>query len=101
MHNDYVMNMRLVDACHALELASAQVLEIVEHGIIIPVGETPDEWLFDLQMISTARRAMRLQRDLQLEWSAVALVLELIEDRDRLRAENAMLQRRLQRFLND
>jgi chaperone modulatory protein CbpM len=52
-------------------------------------------------MISTARRAMRLQRDLQLEWSAVALVLELLEDRDRLRVENAMLQRRLQRFLND
>ncbi len=101
MHNDYVMNLRLVDACHALELAAAQVLEIVEHGIIIPVGEMPDEWLFDLQMISTARRAMRLQRDLQLEWSAVALVLELIEERDRLRAENALLQRRLQRFLND
>jgi chaperone modulatory protein CbpM len=101
MHNDYVMNLRLVDACHALELASTQVLEIVEHGIIIPVGETPEDWLFDLQMISTARRAMRLQRDLQLEWSAVALVLELIEERDRLRAENAMLQRQLQRFLND
>jgi chaperone modulatory protein CbpM len=77
------------------------VLEIVEHGIIIPDGETPEDWLFDLQMISTARRAMRLQRDLQLEWSAVALVLELLEDRDRLRVENAMLQRRLQRFLND
>jgi len=30
-------------------------------------------------MISTAKRAPRLQRDLQLEWSAVALVLELLE----------------------
>ncbi len=101
MHTEYVVSLRLMDACHALELASPQVLEIVEHGIIVPTGATPEDWLFDLQMISTAKRALRLQRDLQLEWSTVALVLELLEERDRLRDENAMLQRRLQRFLHD
>ena len=49
-------------------------------------------------MISTARRALRLQRDLHLEWEAVALVLELLVERDRLRDENAQLQRQLQRL---
>lgn len=101
MHTEYIVSLRLVDACHALALTSPQVLEIVAHGIVVPTGETPEDWLFDLQMISTAKRAVRLRRDLQLEWSAVALVLELVEERDRLRDENTMLRRRLQRFLHD
>jgi chaperone modulatory protein CbpM len=54
--------------------------------------------VFDLQMISTARRALRLQRDLHLDWEAVALVLDLLSERDRLREENQQLHRRLQRL---
>lgn len=101
MHSEYMASLTLVDACHAIGLESQYVSEIVEYGIITPDGESPDDWRFDLHMISTAKRALRLQRDLHLEWSAVALVLELLDEREQLRAENAMLLRRLERFLHD
>ena len=41
------------------------------------------------------KRACRLQRDLELDWPAVALALELIEELQRLRDENQRLQRQL------
>ncbi len=101
MNSEYMTSLTLIDACHATGLESHLLFEIVEYGIITPQGNSPDDWLFDLHMITTAKRALRLQRDLHLEWSAIALVLELLDEREQLRAENAMLQQRLERFLCD
>ncbi|MDP1932555.1 MAG: chaperone modulator CbpM [Gammaproteobacteria bacterium] len=101
MNIEYTTSLTLIDACHATGLESRHLFEIVEYGIITPQGDSPDDWRFDLHMISTAKRALRLQRDLHLEWSAIALVLELLDEREQLRRENAMLQQRLERFLCD
>jgi chaperone modulatory protein CbpM len=79
-------------------MPATEFIEIVSLGILAPAGDTPETWVFDLQMISTARRALRLQRDLHLDWEAVALVLDLLSERDRLREENQQLHRRLQRL---
>lgn len=101
MYNEITTSLTLLDACHAIGLESPQIVEIIECGIIAPQGESPTQWLFDLHMISTAKRALRLQRDLHLDWEAVALVLELLDEREQLRNENAMLRQRLERFLCD
>lgn len=98
MQTDYSTGLPLHDTCHAVGLPAAQIIEIVSVGILAPSGDTPETWVFDLHMISTARRALRLQRDLHLDWEAVALVLDLLDERDRLREENAQLQRQLQRL---
>jgi len=84
--------------CQAVDIAPAFVIEIVEHGIVEPQGRTPDDWLFDEQAPAIARRAAKLHRDLALEWEGVALALELLEEVQQLRSENAMLRQRLGRF---
>jgi chaperone modulatory protein CbpM len=91
----------LVEICQALELSEQTCLELVEHGILSPAGGVPEEWTFDLHMVSIARRATRLHRDLDLEWSAVAILLDLLEQRERLQQENRLLQQRLRRFIQD
>ena len=58
----------------------------------------PEQWLFDDQCLCVVQRARRLQQDLELNWHGIALVIELLEQRDRLKAENEALLRRLQRF---
>lgn len=98
MQTENSANLHLDDACHAVGMPVTEFIEIVSLGILAPPGDTPETWLFDLHMISTARRALRLQRDLQLDWEAVALVLDLLVERDRLRDENAQLLRQLQRL---
>lgn len=101
MQIDYTVTFNLDDACLAIGSEDSLVCAIVEHGIVEPQGDSPQDWLFDLDMICTAKRALRLQRDLQLDWSAIALVVSLIEERDRLRNENQRLQAQLLRFLED
>jgi len=101
MQTEFSTSLRLLDACRALEIQEAEVVEIVGLGILAPAGDSREDWVFDLHMISTARRALRLQRDLHLDWEAVALVLELLAERDRLRDENLFLRQRLQRFVGD
>ncbi len=89
----------LHDACIAIGLESPQICEIVAHGIIVPIGPSPEEWQFDHEMIWTAKQAARLQHDLHLDWSATAMLLTLLEERNRLRAENEQLRQQLLRFI--
>ncbi|WP_167140904.1 chaperone modulator CbpM [Pseudomonas sp. OTU750018] len=84
--------------CLCAELPQAVLLEIVEHGIVEPCGATPAQWRFSGHALSVAKRALRLQVELQLEWAGVALALQLLDEVEHLRAENSHLRRRLSRF---
>jgi chaperone modulatory protein CbpM len=99
--NDNHVELTLDDMCDAVELPQQTFIKLVEHGILNPRGEQPAEWTFDLTMVSIARKATRLHRDLALNWAAVAIVVDLIEEREQLQAENEALNQQLQRFLQD
>lgn len=101
MQIEYSLRLNLKDACAAIGIDTGQAITIVEHGIIEPAGQTREEWVFDFDMVCCAKRAIRLQRDLQLDWSAIALLVSLLEERDKLRADNAQLHLQLSRFLHD
>ena len=96
---EYDIEIRLTDICNELQLSEAVCVELVSCGVVSPLGNKPDEWIFDLSMVSLVRRAIRLRRELELEWSAVAMVINLLEEREQLRSENETLQQRLDRFL--
>ena len=99
--NESFLELSLTDICEAVELPEQAFLKLVEHGIIIPSGEQPSDWSFDLTMVSIAKRATRLHRDLELDWAAVAVIVELIEERNQLQSENTLLKQQIQRFLLD
>ena len=73
---EYHVSFTLTDVCHRLQVSESLCVELVEYGIVSPVGPRPAEWTFDLEMLSSMQRAMRLHRDLELDWSGVALVTE-------------------------
>ncbi|MGJ8688123.1 MAG: chaperone modulator CbpM [Gammaproteobacteria bacterium] len=101
MQVEYSISISFNDACHQIGVESEQAYAIVECGIIAPQGDSPEDWIFDLDMISRAKRALRLQRDLHMDWSAVALLVSLLDERDQLRADNYQLRSQLQRFIPD
>ncbi|WP_027350632.1 chaperone modulator CbpM [Halotalea alkalilenta] len=76
------------------------VVTIVEHGILAPSGHEPRQWRFDVNAVLVVKRVVRLRRDLDLDWQGAALALELFDENQRLRAENAYLRRRLERFID-
>lgn len=101
MTRTVVVELDMKQFCQASNISAAYVIEIVEHGILEPQGRKPDEWLFDDHALIIARRAARLQHELELEWEGVALALDLLDELDHVRAENQMLKQRLGRFLTE
>lgn len=96
-----IIQYSLQELCQATDLSTATVIEIVEQGIIEPVGGNPDSWAFSVQMIIVTRKALRLHRDFGIEWSGIALAICLIDELELLREENKCLQRRLRKFAPD
>lgn len=95
-----VINISLAELSAAAQLPEAILLEVIEHGILEPVaGNSAQEWQFSRDMISVLQKAVRLHQDLEINWQGIAMVLELLEQREQLLSENAMLRQILGRFI--
>ncbi len=68
------------------------VIRLVEHGVVTPIARSSPEWEFTPSHIARARKAARLMRDLGLNVAGVALVLDLIEERDALARRLALME---------
>ncbi|MBY8937275.1 chaperone modulator CbpM [Pseudomonas fluorescens] len=99
MSSPLIVQLDLAEFCEAADLSDVYVIEIVEHGILEPQGAQPREWRFTDCELALAKRAVKLRRDLELEWEGVALALDLLEEVRELRAENRMLRQRLGRLV--
>ena len=64
-----------------------QIVELVEEGVLEPKGGELNEWRFAGYSLRRAAKAIRLQRDLEIDAAAVALVLDLLEQIETLRAQ--------------
>ena len=83
-------------------IAAEHLQELIDLHVILPIsGEQLQEWQFQAGCLSVVKKALRLHQDLELDWQAIALVLNLIEEREQLKNENAALRQRLQRYLGD
>jgi chaperone modulatory protein CbpM len=74
------------ELCIACPGQDEQLLALVDEGVLRPQGRNPQDWLFQGEALQRARKAMRLQRDLNLGIEGAALVLELLDEIDTLRA---------------
>lgn len=89
------------DLCDVTELTSHVVIEVVEHGIVEPRGNDPTSWVFDVEMITVTKKAVRLHQDLGIDWTGIALAINLLDEVESLRVENEKLKRRLERFVSE
>ncbi len=80
---------------HALELAdfatacgieATFVRLLVEEGLLAPAVEHP-AWRFGGEELARVRRICRLQRDFEANLQSVAVMLDLIDEVERLRAQ--------------
>jgi chaperone modulatory protein CbpM len=63
------------------------VQELVEYGALTPAGARPSEWVFTAECVMSVRKAARLCNDLELETSAMALVVSFLERIHELEAQ--------------
>ena len=84
----------LREMCSACGVHAELVIEMVEEGVLQPHGAVPEEWRFAGDALVRAQKALRLSRDLRVNWPGAALALDLIEELERLRREQRVLRRR-------
>ncbi|MGA9252281.1 MAG: chaperone modulator CbpM [Roseobacter sp.] len=72
------------ELCRFCDADETWVTELVEYGVLDPEGTSFREWHFRGVNIVKAKKARRLQRDLGINTPGVAMVLELLQERDQL-----------------
>lgn len=85
----------LNELCERCGLQQALVVELVELGLVTPETVTPDRWQFQLSVVPTLHQAVRLRRELDLDWQGVAVAMDLLEQLQALRQQVNSLERQL------
>ena len=81
---ELVETMTLHELCVFCGPEETWVVELVSHGILDPDGFARENWRFRGINITRAKKARRLQRDLGINTPGIAMVLDLLDERDRL-----------------
>jgi chaperone modulatory protein CbpM len=76
----------LIELSQACQADSARLIELVEEGALVPLGTDASTWRFDGSAFRRASVALRLARDLHLNAAGVALVIDLLDEVEALRA---------------
>ena len=80
------MEFTLVELCQASGASQDEVTLWVAEGAFTPRGEEPQEWRFSGASLRRVRTARRLAHDLEINPPGIALVLDLLNEIDALRA---------------
>lgn len=83
---DEQFQLSLGELVRSCRLSRNLLLQMVAEGLLQPQGPEPESWRFPGPQVRRAQRAARLMQDLELDLPAAALVLELLEEVERLRA---------------
>jgi len=84
---DEQSRLSLVEVCRACSRHAEWVIELVEEGVLEPVGRSPDQWRFPPTALQRALVAARLQHDLGINLAGVALALDLLDEINALRIQ--------------
>jgi chaperone modulatory protein CbpM len=79
----------LVELCRVCSATEEQVAALVSEGVLEPAGQRTEEWRFAGTTLRRARVALRLTRDLEINAAGVALVLDMLEEIESLKARLA------------
>ncbi|MCP4288429.1 MAG: MerR family transcriptional regulator [Gammaproteobacteria bacterium] len=86
------VELTLAELCKACQLPAEQVFDLVDEGVVDPLGRDPSSWRFRGISVRRVRCAQRLEQDLGVNVAGAALALELLEELERLRARLRRLE---------
>lgn len=83
---DETVTYNLKGLCSACQIRDELVFDMINEGIITPLGNSPENWVFSASSIKNVQVTMRLQQDLGINLPGAALALNLLEELDDLRS---------------
>ena len=98
--SETILKISLSELCEAEQINEELIIEIVEYGIAKPMlGNTLSEWIFDLESAHWIKKAVKLNQQLQIDWIATAMVINLMRKKEKLEKENSQLKARISRLI--
>ncbi len=83
---DEQAQLTLAELSRACAVHAKLIIELVEEGVLAPIGREPNRWRFTGAHMRRARMVLRLQRDLGVNLAGAALALQLLDEVEALRA---------------
>lgn len=83
---DEQAQLTLTELTRACSVHAELIIELVEEGVLAPIGREPRSWRFTGAHMRRARVAVRLQRDLGVNLAGAALALQLLDEVEALRS---------------
>ena len=66
----------LRELCVACGVHAEIVIDMVQEGVLDPRGADPADWRFPGGAVTRAQKALKLARDLRVNWPGAALALD-------------------------
>jgi len=95
---DETIEYGLKDVCEVCGVHAERVVEMVEAGIIEARGDKPAAWRFSAVTVLRSRKALRLQRDLEINIPGLAVTLDLLDEVESLRDQVKSLTQQLDKL---
>ncbi len=85
----------LEELCHHNSFSTEFIIQCVDYGIAEVEGEEAVEWKFSPVLLQRLQRAHRLQRDLDINFTGLAVVLDLLDEMEELKSELGVLRKKI------
>lgn len=82
---DRRLRLTIDEFCSACGASREMVVEMIQEGVIEPAEGRGEQLRLHGEALVRARRAMRLVRDLRVNWPGAALALELLDEIERMK----------------
>lgn len=97
-----ILQITFTELCELERIESDVILHMVEFGIVKPIkGEYEADWIFEATSVHWIKKALRLATDLEIDWVAVALIIDLMQKKEALERENQCYRLQLERFIEN
>jgi chaperone modulatory protein CbpM len=98
---DIILSISVQELCQYEGCNEQLIVEVVDHGIAHPVkGRSVADWVFDTTSVRWLQKAIRLHYDLEIDWIAVAMVIDLLRENESLQKQNQCIEQQLKRFID-
>lgn len=77
----------LGELCRACTVHADYIIELVDAGVLEPAGRDASRWRFEGASLRRARIALRLEHDLDINYAGAALILDMLDEVENLRAQ--------------
>ena len=70
---DDQLSFTLLEVCQVCRVHAELIIEMVDEGVLEPRGTAPNQWRFSGNAVTRAQKAVKLARDLRVNWPGAAL----------------------------